>query len=375
MTARNKYGTVKIRNRNGRLYLEFSYYKRRFQPSLNLVDCESNIAVAKMIAAKIELDIATGDFDTTLVKYLGNSKAEREKPALTSYSVIASYSLYLDAKGLTGELYKHVERFLLRSKPDWSSLQRCVEAQGWSVTTHNRYCKVLNGFNVWAVERLEKPSIVLPLKKGTKQTHKTRKPFTLDEMKAICNAFRNDEFKPKCSRYSHSHYYPLVQFLFLTGCRMGEIVGLKAKHFDLAKGTVEISESLSCKSAYDSKRIQKGTKTGSVRVLNLPKDFSEMISLKLEGKKRDEYVFLGPEGKPVNQKNFTTRIWPVVLNGLGLEYRVPYAGRHTMASMAIEQGIPLTGIAYLMGHSDTTMVMKQYGHMINKPDLPTIDLG
>jgi integrase len=46
-----------------------------------------------------------------------------------------------------------------------------------------------------------------------------------------------------------------------------------------------------------------------------------------------------------------------------------------MASRAIEQGIPITGIAYLMGHSDTTMVMKQYGHMINKPELPTIDLA
>ena len=30
----------------------------------------------------------------------------------------------------------------------------------------------------------------------------------------------------------------------------------------------------------------------------------------------------------------------------------------------------LTGVAYLLGHGDTRMVMQNYGHMVNRPDLP-----
>ncbi len=32
------------------------------------------------------------------------------------------------------------------------------------------------------------------------------------------------------------------------------------------------------------------------------------------------------------------------------------------------------GVAYLLGHTDTIMVMKTYGHMINRPDLPDIPI-
>jgi integrase len=88
----------------------------------------------------------------------------------------------------------------------------------------------------------------------------------------------------------------------------------------------------------------------------------------------DCLIFRSPKGLAINDNNFTRRQWKPVLEGLGIEYRKPYTTRHTMASIAIEQGIPLTGVAYLLGHKDTTMVMRTYGHMINRPSLPEIDI-
>ena len=41
-----------------------------------------------------------------------------------------------------------------------------------------------------------------------------------------------------------------------------------------------------------------------------------------------------------------------------------------MISYGIEQGIAPTGIAYLVGHTNTRMIMTTYAHMINKPNLP-----
>lgn len=226
----------------------------------------------------------------------------------------------------------------------------------------------------WAITEEKVSTKLLPLLKGSKQKDPKRKPFTLDEMQSICKAFKDAYCTPNKLCTGEANYYHLVLFLFATGCRAGELVGLKRKHFDLVNKMVTIEESLSPVSNYESTRVQKSTKTGSVRVLPLP-DFLVEISTRIcHGRTPNEYVLVGSKGKPINQRNFSQRIWKPILESLGMPYRVPYAGRHTVASMAIEQGIPLTGIAYLMGHSDTTMVMKQYGHMINKPNLPTIDL-
>jgi len=210
--------------------------------------------------------------------------------------------------------------------------------------------------------------------KGSKVAHSNRRPFTDDEIKAIINAFDNDSFCSAKSAYKHSHYSDFVRFILATGVRMGEAVGLQTWHIDTVNHTVEISESLSPKSAYDNRRVQKSTKTGSVRVLPLPDSLIKRLIKRMESLEKTAYVFTGPNGKPIDADNFRGRVWKPVLNGLGIEYRVPYAARHTMASRAIEQGISITGVAYLMGHADTTMVMKQYGHMINRPNLPTINL-
>jgi len=375
MTTKAKYNTVKVVDRKGNLYLDFRYKSDRFRPSLKMPNTSVNKLLAERIANQIELDIKTNQFDRTLISYFGSDDEKTQPRNKGDFTLVGMYRYWTDETGIATKDSEGVRRFIYRAAPNQDNLHACVKAQGWSVTTHNRYCKVLNQFLQFYNSECETTIKPLALLKGSKQTDPKRRPFTLSEMQAICTAFKDDSYCPKASAYKHSHYYSLVLFLFATGCRMGEIVGLKAKHFNLVNGTVEIAESLSPKSAYDSTRIQKSTKTGSVRVLPLPKFLLEHFSEVLAEKKKEEYVFTGPNGKPINQKNFTSRIWPVVIAGLRMEYRVPYAGRHTMASMAIEQGIPLTGIAYLMGHSDTTMVMKQYGHMINKPQLPTIELG
>lgn len=278
-------------------------------------------------------------------------------------------------KGLDGITHKQVRRFIYRSNPNWNNLDATIKAQGWSATTHNKYCRIINQFLQWAISEEGIQTKLIEMQKGTRPDQQTRQPFTVNEMQAICLAFKDDLITPKASGYKLSHYYPFVLFLFSTGVRMGEAVGLKAKHFNLANGTVEISESLSKVDCLTSARVQKGTKTGSTRVLPLPQFLVEIFTRICDGKKPEDHVFLGPLGKPIDQGNFTQRIWKPALQQLGITYRVPYAARHTMISMAIEQGIPLTGIAYLAGHADTTMVMRQYGHMINKPNLPTIDLS
>jgi integrase len=60
------------------------------------------------------------------------------------------------------------------------------------------------------------------------------KPFTEAEIKSIVEAF-------KANRY-YRHYVNFVEFRFGSGCRTGEIVGLRWKHISDDCSTIWISE-------------------------------------------------------------------------------------------------------------------------------------
>ncbi|MFM2432980.1 MAG: hypothetical protein RLZZ511_4194 [Cyanobacteriota bacterium] len=62
-------GTVKVKNSNDRLQLVFSYGGKRHYLSTGFTDTDSHRKLAEMKARQIELDILSGNFDSTLEKY------------------------------------------------------------------------------------------------------------------------------------------------------------------------------------------------------------------------------------------------------------------------------------------------------------------
>ncbi len=80
------------------------------------------------------------------------------------------------------------------------------------------------------------------------------KPFSQEEIKAIIQGFEQDKY--------YSHYVEFVEFLFGTGCRTGEAIGLCWKHLNEDCSTVWIGESL-------SRGIRKATKTNRARTITL----------------------------------------------------------------------------------------------------------
>ncbi|MGB3496357.1 MAG: DUF3596 domain-containing protein [Elainellaceae cyanobacterium] len=62
-------GSVQIKTSNGRLQLVFSYQGKRRYLSLGFDDTVQNRKLAELKARQIELDILSGNFDSTLLKY------------------------------------------------------------------------------------------------------------------------------------------------------------------------------------------------------------------------------------------------------------------------------------------------------------------
>jgi integrase len=79
-------------------------------------------------------------------------------------------------------------------------------------------------------------------------------PFSKKEMDAIVQAFADHPV--------YNHYTNFVKFLFLTGCRSSEAVGLKWKHISADCQIITFCEAVVNVS---SKGIRKNTKTGKSR--------------------------------------------------------------------------------------------------------------
>ena len=245
--------------------------------------------------------------------------------------------------------------------------------------TYNRRLTILSNFCNWLVK--ESIWVTNPLegvrRKSSKQVVSSkRKPFTVEEITSILQAIKYDQACSKASRYKHSHYYPFLYFIFYTGVRNAEAIGLKVSKINLDNNLVTIDEVLARSLTGNSskKRIRKGTKNGKKRQIPLSNELKDIILNQMLGKSEDELLFLSPKGKAIDDNNFQKRIFKPVLNFLGIEERVPYACRHTFGSRCIDAGITPVMTAFLMGNSAET-VLRSYTHQLTIPkQLPNIQI-
>ncbi len=259
--------------------------------------------------------------------------------------------------------YENLRRQILRANPLTSDVSWFCQME-FAPATFNKKLGYLNKMAIWAMSEgllRSNPWLKVKPRKGTKEIIK---PFTKDESATIIAGFEK----------SYPTWVPFLKFLFLSGCRLSEAIGLQWKHIDFARNEVCICESLPRRRDKDFyQRVRKSTKTGSVRFLGINTGLSELLEqLKPACPKPDDLVFKNPSGTNfVDSGNFRDR-WVKVLSAAGIPYRRPHIIRHSFASHAIEQGMPLTAVAYLLGHADTRMVAQTYGHLINRPSLPSI---
>jgi integrase len=360
--------TIRPHNNNGTIQIKFSVDGKRYSfnpiPRASFND-RAALAKARQIAAQIESDIFSEAFDSTLEKYRKRSLcnlAVREKPMC----LLALWDLWVESLEISehtkADHYQWIRRMIEKAQPLISDSNWFLN-NNLAAKTFNTRLSYLNSCCKWAVEKgfivLNPYSSIKPRKTVKAEI----KPFTAKEIQLITTRFEK----------RFPHYASFVRFFFMTGVRTSEAIGLTWGHINFEKNEFVINESLSIdRTGNGYKRIRKSTKTGSVRYLNMTPQLREML-LKLKSKQsgNTDLVFTSSKGKHIDAGNFRED-WKLILQDVNVPYRKPYTTRHTLISNAIEQGIPLTGVAYIAGHRDTQMVMKTYGHMINRPELPQI---
>ena len=134
----------------------------------------------------------------------------------------------------------------------------------------------------------------------------------------------------------------IVRLLMLTGCRYGEILHLK--WCEVLGDTLHLTDA----------------KTGPRRVfLNIT---AQALIARQPQKQGSGWVFPSPRdpGKP---RGRVDNFWYSIRRRVRIEDVRLHDLRHTVASQAVLQGIPLPVVARLLGHSRATMTLRVYSHV------------
>src|SRR5215472_1210595 len=155
-----------------------------------------------------------------------------------------------------------------------------------------------------------------------------------DEAKRLTNACTPD-------------FRALVTAALLTGCRYGELAALTVDDFNADAGTVRV-------------RVSKSGKPRHVVLTEEGRDFFNRLAAGRPGsalllvRSNGQAWAKSQQQRPLAAASKAARIDPPI-NFHGL--------RHTYASRLAMRGVPLAVIAAQLGHSDTRMVEKHYGHL------------
>ena len=377
MGQKNSKGTVTITNADGRIRLRWRYLTKRYSLSL-FAYSKQNLLQARKTALEIEQDIVYGKFDFTLLKYGAKEtiKKEADSSIVELFEEWVSDYKQMDCEKHTN--YNSTRNMMKRwGKIEESNIQNKLSLETNAAVTYNRRLTILKSFSKWLVKRgiwKFNPLEDINPKKVKKVKEQKRMPFSEVEITAILNAFKNDTYSPRFSAYKHSHYYPFIYFLFKTGVRNAEAIGLRVGSIDVKKKQIIIKEALarSLKGTSASLRSRKETKNGKERILPLTPDLLKILKPNLLGKKDDDLVFHSYKKLAIDDNNFQKRIFKPILKELKIEERVLYACRHTFGSRCIDAGITPVMTAFLMGNNPET-ALRNYTHQINIPKvLPNI---
>ncbi len=387
--SRNPRGSVSIDNHRGRIRLRFTCQGKRFTIGTKFAYSDQYLARIRTVAKTIEKDIKDGTLDVTIASYRkllegGYRTAHEKLEEKQGISLYTAYQLWLEFKIERREITPNIPSFYNMTRQllkRWGPISlQAVELkllqEEMAPSTFNDRLSTLKSFFTWAVKNRfvdYNPLEDIVRRKGRRSKDPKRKPFTIEELRAILEAIETDKFCPVASRFKHSHYAPFLKFIIYTGVRNAEAIGLTVEKVDFKNRIITVDQAFSrtTKGTHAAARVMKETKTGNSRYLPMPVELRKLLEPLCSGKDSTQFVFLSPMGLPIDDRMFQRRVFRPVLEKLGLEPRVLYSLRHSFGTRAVEQGMNLYQVAQLMGHASIETTMRNYIHLINRPkELP-----
>ncbi len=156
-------------------------------------------------------------------------------------------------------------------------------------------------------------------------------------------------------------------FFFLaiyTGCRRGELAGLRWKDFSLDDKGGAILTVQRSRSVVVGQGVTEGrTKNGRARQLYIEPEVMDILAaLRYEQRRASDYLFTNEEGNPIHPDTFTKRLRRLYdAYGFPKEFHL-HTLRHFFVTSMLHNGVDKQTVAELAGHGDTGFLERTYCH-------------
>lgn len=387
-------GSIRLSDTTGSLFMDFRFQDGRFREYSALADNPINRKKLEKVLTKIESEIAAGTF--VYANYFPNSKAlkrlakanvggtaETETAQAAAQLVNGAVATVATAIGplfkdfstqwfdersiewrrshiksllstLNGRLVPHfggkvvgsiTKSDVLEFRATLAKVKGRGEQIGLSPKRINEIMGLLRQILNEAADRFEFTSPMTNIKK-LRQRKTDVDPFNLVDVQRIIATVRAD----------YKNYFTTR---FLTGMRTGEVHGLKWKYVDFDLRILRVRETFVLGE-------DEYTKTdGSQRDIQMSQPVFDALKSQFEATgKVSEYVFCNLTHQPIDNKNFSDRVWYPLLRHLGLTPRRPYQMRHTAATLWLASGEAPEWIARQLGHTSTEMLFRVYSRYV-----------
>lgn len=367
---------AKLKNNNGTISVVFPvdcypHLKSRKVMSLKLpADDPKNWAIADETLRVINLDIRNNNFDSSLERYKPQlatksykAKAESQFPTMGLWDLWEKYLDYKRAivKPTTFDQYQTGITPLIRKISGAGlNLTDALGIRSFLIahTTESYTKRVLQQINAAFKFGLKHKLIsgsnpFEGLASEFKHPYEKNSPhanaFTLEEESQVLAAF---------GKFNGGHYLSFVRFLFLSGFRFNEAVGLSWTDIneDFSKILVNGGFYQSTKGNLISTK-GRGDKNNKIRAFPLNLEASELLK-SIKNNQDSELIFLSPEGHAIHY-NLFSKIWHKVVDPIKPK-TTPNCCRDTFFTKNVASGIPLAKLAKWGGNSASIIESTYY---------------
>lgn len=199
-----------------------------------------------------------------------------------------------------------------------------------------------------------------------KEETKEVEVFTLEEVENILNALESEPW----------HIRAVIEVALFTGCRRGEIVGLKWADIDFENQRISVKRSIYKLSDGKAREKEPKSKT-SIRTISIPERLCKTLTeYRLQQNrhiaylgdswKNLDYVFTEEDGYVMNPQT-PTKQFDHFLKRHGIRHLKFHGLRHTSATMLLANGCDIKTVSARLGHADITTT-NIYVHALESTD-------
>ena len=166
----------------------------------------------------------------------------------------------------------------------------------------------------------------------------------------------------------HPRYEATIYVAAYGGFRIGELFALRLDDVDWSRGMIRVDEGLTDvagKIEFEDPKTERAFRTVPVADLAL-EHLRSHVESSIGWSDPRALLFTAPSGAVARPSHWRRRQFASAVKAAGLAPLTPHDLRHTAASLFISAGANPWMLAEILGHSDTRMIDRVYGHLFDR---------